>query len=142
VNKPRAIRLNAWATYLSGTGCVKLANGGIIELTVAEEELLELLLRTPKVTVRWTWLEYELARSKLTIRHLMRTVRDKLGSRAIRTHTGIGVSIQPQFVGTRRYALSDHPLRAIPGPAQAEAERALTALEAWPRELPVWRAAK
>lgn len=41
--------------------CRRFANGAVIELTVAEEELLELLLKTPKVTVPWARLEHELA---------------------------------------------------------------------------------
>ena len=89
-----------------------------MELTVAEEELFELLLRTPKITVPWARIGYELARSDMTIRHLMRGIRDKLGSRSVRTHTGLGVSLQPHFVGSTRFALCDHPLRTIPTMSQ------------------------
>lgn len=114
MRRPRSIRLNDSARYFEGTGCLRFANGAVIELTVAEEELLELLLKTPKVTVPWARLEHELARTDQTIRHLMRGLRDKLGTRAIRTHVGIGVSVQPHFIGTSRYALANHPLRSIP----------------------------
>lgn len=101
-------RINEHAVYLTGTGCIRV-DSAVIELTVAEEELFELLLRTPKVTVPWAKLEYETARSNLTIRHLMRGLRDKLGARSVKTHTGKGISLQPQFVGTARFALSYHP---------------------------------
>lgn len=114
MRKPRTVHLNDQAAYVTGTGCVRLGNGGVIELTVAEEELLELLMQTPKITVPWHRIEYELARSNLTIRHLMRGLRDKLGSRSIRTHTGVGVSLQPHFVGTARFALNRHRLRTLP----------------------------
>jgi DNA-binding response OmpR family regulator len=113
MKRPRARQLNHWAAFFEGTGCVKFANGAVVELTVAEEELLELLLRTPKITVSWDRLTYETARSEQTIRHLMRGLRDKLGSRAIRTHTGRGISVQPHFVGTARFALTKNTLRAI-----------------------------
>lgn len=100
------MRLNDQAAYLVDTGCVAFSNGAVIELTVAEEELLELLSRTPKVTVPWARLCDELARSDQTIRHLLRGLRDKLGTRAVRTHTGKGLSLQPQFVGAARFALT------------------------------------
>lgn len=105
MRKPRSVQLNEHAVYYEGTGCVRIANA-VIELTVAEEELFELLLKTQKVTIPWAVLEFELARSQQTIRHLMRGLRDKFGSRAIRTHTGRGISLQPQFVGSARVRLS------------------------------------
>ena len=101
-------RLNEHAVYLTGTGCVRVGTA-VIELTVAEEELFELLLKTPKVTVPWPKLEYQTARSNMGLRQCMRGLRDKLGVRAIRTHVGKGVSLQPQFVGTARFALIRHP---------------------------------
>ena len=112
MKRPRKRQLNSWASYFEGTGCVKLGNGAVIELTVAEEELFELLLRTPKITVPWDRITYELARSQQTTRHLMKGLRNKLGSRAIRTHNGHGISVQPHFIGTSRFALSqkDRPL--------------------------------
>ena len=113
MKRPRSRQLNHWAAFVEGTGCIKFGNGAVVELTVAEEELLELLLQTPKITVSWERLTYELARSDQTIRHLMRGLRDKLGSRAIRTHTGRGISLQPHFVGTARFALTQPTLRAI-----------------------------
>lgn len=113
MRRPRALRLNDHAQYFRGTGCIRLANGAVIELTVAEEELFELLLQTPKVTVPWARITYELARSEQTVRHLMRGLRDKLGTRAIRTHFGLGISVQPHFIGTARFALANHPLRAV-----------------------------
>ena len=85
----------------------------MVELTVAEEELLELLIKTPKITVPWSRSTYELARSEQTIRHLMRGLRDKLGSHAIRTHTGRGISLQPQFVGGARFALNARATRSF-----------------------------
>lgn len=109
----RTYHFNDWATYFDGTGCVRFGNGAVVELTVAEEELLELLIKTPKITVPWSRSCYELARSEQTIRHLMRGLRDKLGSRAIRTHTGRGISLQPQFVGSARFALTSHATRSI-----------------------------
>lgn len=114
MKRPRGVRINSHAVYLLGTGCIKFANGAVVELTVAEEELFELLLRMPKVTVPWQRAEYELARSNLTLRHLVRGLRDKLGSRSVKTHTGIGISLQPQFVGSARFALSRHPFTALP----------------------------
>ncbi|MGE3077153.1 MAG: hypothetical protein AB7N24_20685 [Dehalococcoidia bacterium] len=112
--RPRRVQINQFARYFPGTGCVRFENGAVIELTVAEEELFELLLKTPKITVPWPTIAYELARSEQTIRHLMRGLRDKFGTRAIRTHVGRGISVQPHFVGSRRFALSNHPARAIP----------------------------
>lgn len=112
MKRPRRVALNEHAEYLVGTGCVRVA-GAVIELTVAEEEMFELLLRTPKVTVPWATIEYETARSNLTLRHLMRGLRDKLGARAVKTHTGKGISLQPQFVGTARFALSYHPTTTL-----------------------------
>lgn len=106
MRRPRSRQLNQWACYFEGTGCVKFSNGAVVELTVAEEELFELLLQTPKITVPWACITFELARSEQTIRHLMRGLRDKLGSRAIRTHTARGISLQPHFVGSARYALA------------------------------------
>lgn len=108
VYRPQAVKINDSATYIRGTGCIKIDNR-VIELTVAEEEVFEILLRTPKVTVPWAKLETETARTNLTLRHLMRGLRDKLGARAVKTHTGKGISLQPQFVGTARFALSYHP---------------------------------
>lgn len=113
MRRPRRIRLNSAAEYLVDTGCVRVGEA-VIELTVAEEELLELLLRDPKVTVSWRRLEAELVRSNESIRAIVRGLRDKLGARAIRTHVGKGLSVQPQFVGTARFALANHPARAIP----------------------------
>jgi DNA-binding response OmpR family regulator len=104
VTRPRRVRLNEHAEYFVGTGCVRVGVA-VIELTVAEEELLELLLATPKVTVPWPRILAETARSDQTIRHLMRGLRDKLGTRAIKTHAGKGISIQTQFVGAARFAL-------------------------------------
>lgn len=123
MKRPRRIRINEHAVYLSGTGCVKLATGAVVELTVAEEELFELLLGTPKITVPWHRAEYELARSNLTLRHLVRGLRDKLGSRSVKTHTGVGISLQPQFVGSARFALSRHPLAALPSTWSDRAQR-------------------
>lgn len=100
------MRLNDQAAYLVDTGCVAFSDGAVIELTVAEEELLEALLRTPKVTVPYARLREELERSDQTIRHLLRGLRDKLGSKAIRTHTARGLSLQPQYVGAARFALA------------------------------------
>ena len=113
MKRPRARQLNSWAFYFEGTGCVKFGNGAVVELTVAEEELFELLLRTPKITVPWDRMTYELARSEQTVRHLMRGLRDKLGTRAVRTHTGRGISLQPHFVGTARFALATQALRPV-----------------------------
>lgn len=112
--RPRRVQINQFARYYPGTGCVRFENGAVIELTVAEEELFELLLKTPKITVPWPRMAYELARSEQTIRHLMRGLRDKFGTRAIRTHVGRGISVQPHFVGSRRFALANHPSRSIP----------------------------
>ena len=106
MKRPRKRQINSWASYFEGTGCVKLGNGAVIELTVAEEELFELLLRTPKITVPWDRITYELARSQQTVRHLMKGLRIKLGTRAIRTHSGHGISIQPHFIGTARFTLN------------------------------------
>lgn len=102
MNRPR--RLNDHTVYFTGTGCVRIA-GAVIELTVAEEELFELLLKTPKVTVPWARIEDSTARSNMTLRHLTKGLRDKLGARAIKTHTGKGISLQPQFVGAARMRL-------------------------------------
>lgn len=113
MKRPRARQLNNWAAYFEGTGCVKFGNGAVIELTVAEEELFELLLCTPKITVPWDRITYELARSEQTTRHLMRGLRHKLGSRAIRTHTGRGISLQPHFIGTARFALAQPAFRRV-----------------------------
>lgn len=104
MKRPRRVRLNDRAEYLVGTGCIRVGSA-VIELTVAEEELFELLLKTPKVTVPWGVLEEETARSNVTLRRCLGELRDKLGSRAIRTHTGKGLSLQPQFVGTSRFTL-------------------------------------
>ena len=112
--RPRAVQVNQFVRYFPGTGCLRLENGAVIELTVAEEELFELLLETPKIDVPWGRLSYEMARSEQTIRHLMRGLRDKFGTRAIRTHVGRGISVQPQLVGTHRFALANRPPRAIP----------------------------
>lgn len=108
VYRPQSVKINDSATYIRGTGCVK-ADNRVIELTVAEEEVFELLLRTPKVTVPWDQIERETMRTNLTLRHLTRGLRDKLGARAVKTHTGKGISLQPQFVGTVRFALIRHP---------------------------------
>lgn len=113
MRRPRARQLNQWAAYFRGTGCVKFANGAVVELTVAEEELFELLLATPKITVSWERMTYELARSEQTVRHLMRGLRDKLGSKAVRTHTGRGISLQPHFIGTARFALAQPRIRRL-----------------------------
>lgn len=113
MSRPKARHLNQWAAYFEGTGCVKFKNGAVVELTVAEEELFELLLQTPKITVPWDRITFELARSEQTVRHLMRGLRDKLGSRAIRTHTARGVSLQPHFVGTARFTLAQPRLRPV-----------------------------
>jgi DNA-binding response OmpR family regulator len=102
--------LNERAEYLVGTGCVRIGQA-VIELTVAEEELFELLLRTPKITVRYGRLEEELARSKSNILQLMKGLRLKLGTRAIRTHVGLGISVQPHYVGTASFRLQ--PVRHI-----------------------------
>lgn len=104
MKRPPRVRLNEHAVYFRGTGCIDVA-GAVIELTVAEEELFELLLRTPKVTVPWAVMEEETARAQQTIRHLLKGLRNKVGTRAIRTHTGKGLSLQPQFVGAARFAL-------------------------------------
>lgn len=104
MKRPRRVALNEHAEYLVGTGCVRVA-GAVIELTVAEEELFELLLRTPKVTAPWAVMEAETARSNQTLRAQVKGLRTKLGTRAIRTHHGKGVSLQPQFVGAARFAL-------------------------------------
>lgn len=111
MKRSKTRQLNHWACYFEGTGCVKFSNGAVVELTVSEEELFELLLRTPKITVPWDRMTYELARSEQMIRHLTRGLRDKLGSRAIRTHTGRGISLQPHFVGTARFALAQPTIR-------------------------------
>lgn len=96
--------LNEHAVYHVGTGCVEIA-GAVIELTVAEEELFERLLKTPKVTVPWAVIEREMCRANQTLRHQLRGLRDKLGTHAIKTHTGKGISLQPQFVGAARFQL-------------------------------------
>jgi hypothetical protein len=124
VKSPQKVRLNQFSIYYRGTGCVRFANGAVVELTVAEEELLELLLATPKITVPWTRLEYEMARSNQTIRHVVSRLRDKLGSRSIRTHFGRGASVQPHFIGTARFALSREDARS------AAVQRGVTALPA------------
>lgn len=111
MKRPRRIPLNEHAVYFEGTGCVRIGCA-VVELTVAEEELFELLLATPRVTWPWARMIDETARSEQTLRHLMRGLRDKLGSRAIRTHTGRGISLQPQFVGTARFALA-RQIRAV-----------------------------
>lgn len=94
-----------------GTGCIQVG-AAVIELTVLEEDVFELLLRTPKVTVPWAVLEESTARSNMTLRHTLRGLRDKLGTRAIRTHTSKGLNLQPQFVGSSRFALVAHLSRA------------------------------
>lgn len=105
--------MNEHAVYFVGTGCVQLERA-VVELTVAEEEMFELLLQTPKVTVPWRTIEGETNRANDTIRTMMRGLRDKLGTRAIRTHFGKGVSLQPQFVGAERFALIHHVLASVP----------------------------
>lgn len=92
-------RINEHAVYHVGTGCVAI-DGAVVELTVREEELFELLLRTPKVTVPWGVIAEETCMAQVTIRTHLRAIRTKLGTRVIRTHYNKGVSLQPQFVGT------------------------------------------
>lgn len=101
-----AVRLNAQATYIRHSGCIRLASGAVLELTVREEELFELLLKRPKVTCRWDEIERHMAASPGVIRHYTAGLRRKLGSRAIRTHVGIGLSLQPQFVATAHFRLA------------------------------------
>lgn len=105
--KPRRIRLNEHAVYYIGTGCVSL-DDAVIELSVSEEELFELLLRTPKVTVPWATLEAEMAKSRQTLLHHVMSLRAKLGARAIRTHWHKGLSLQPQFVGAAQRVVRWH----------------------------------
>jgi hypothetical protein len=121
--RPKKRRLSDYATYFTGTGCIQFADGGVVELTVAEEELFELLLQTPKVTVPWPTLEQSMAKANNTIRTMMRSLRDKLGARAIRTHFGKGVSLQPHFVGSTRFALTRQQVRAVPAQGRLDSSR-------------------
>lgn len=103
--KRHTVHLNDHAVYYVGTGCVRIGDA-VVEMTVTEEDLFELLLRTPKVTVPWAVIERETCRANETTRHAMKGLRDKLGSRALKAHHGRGVSLQPQFVGAARYRLA------------------------------------
>lgn len=113
MKRPRAVRLNEHAVYYRGTGCVRVG-GAVIELTVREEDLFELLLATPKVTVPWTRITAELGAAEQATRHCLKGLRDKLGTRAVRTHTALGLSLQPQWVGTQRFAIIRHPAGTLP----------------------------
>lgn len=118
MKRPRAVRLNEHAVYYRGTGCVRVG-GAVVELAVGEEELFEMLLRLPKVTVRYGVLLEEMGLSESSLRHLMKMLRDKLGSRSIRTHVGLGISLQPQFVGSQRFAIIRHPAGSLPAQRHA-----------------------
>lgn len=98
------VAINEHAAYVRGSGCVMLGSV-VVELTVREEELLELLLKLPRVSVRWDDIEREMAASRTTIRQYMKGLRLKLGARSVKTHHNVGVSLQPQFVGTARFKL-------------------------------------
>lgn len=93
------VAINENAVYIRGSGCVMLGSV-VVELTVREEELLELLLKLPRVSVRWDDIEREMAASRVTIRQYIKGLRLKLGARSVKTHHNVGISLQPQFVGT------------------------------------------
>lgn len=98
------VAINEHAEYIRGSGCVVVGRV-VVELTVREEELFELLLRLPRVSLRWTDIAREMAVSDDSVRHYVKGLRLKLGTRAVKTHHGLGVSLQPQFVGTAHFRL-------------------------------------
>lgn len=102
VKRPRRIPINDRATYHVGTGCIALADGSVIELSVTEEAVFELMLRTPKITVTWERAQYEAGISRDTLTQIIKGIRVKLGRNSVRTHHARGCSLQPQFVATPR----------------------------------------
>lgn len=89
--------INDRCTLHEGTGCIVFGDS-VVELTVREEELLELLLETPRITVRHDLIVARMVVSRATVDAFVKTLRVKLGRQAIRTHHRRGYSVQPQFV--------------------------------------------
>lgn len=100
----QTIAINEHAAYVRDTGCV-VVDGVVVELTVREEELFELLLTRPKVTLKWAHACASMGVAEDSVRHYVKGLRWKLGTRAVRSHHGVGISLQPQFVGSARFRL-------------------------------------
>ncbi|HXU23265.1 MAG TPA: hypothetical protein VN697_04475 [Tepidiformaceae bacterium] len=94
---PRAVWVGG-ARFFPGSGCVVFEDEAIVELTVREEELFELLLRAPRVTRPWGTLCEEMAMSEDSIKQLASGIRAKLGPTAILAHKGLGYRINPKGV--------------------------------------------
>ncbi|MGH2633595.1 MAG: hypothetical protein ACRDG3_09315 [Tepidiformaceae bacterium] len=94
---PRAVWVGG-ARFFPGSGCVVFDDEAIVELTVREEELFELLLQPPRVTRPWATLCEEMAMSEDSIKQLASGIRAKLGPTAILAHKGLGYRINPKGV--------------------------------------------
>lgn len=97
VKVPRAVWLGG-ARFFPGSGCVVFDDDAVVELTVREEELFELLLRAPRVTRPWATLCDEMAMSEDSIKQLASGIRSKLGPASILAHKGLGYRINPKGV--------------------------------------------
>lgn len=105
MKRPQRVRLNDYAVYVRGTGGVVIGDA-VVVLSVVEEELFELLLRSPRVPAAWAAIEEETGCARQTVRAHLKGLRTKLGARAVKTHHGRGLSLQPQFVGAERVRLA------------------------------------
>lgn len=94
---PRATWVGG-ARYFAGTGCVVFEDDAVVELTVREEELFELLLQPPRVTRPWATLCEEMAMTEDSIKQLASGIRSKLGPASILAHKGLGYRINPRGV--------------------------------------------
>ena len=67
MKRPRAVWVGK-ARFYPGTGCVVLDDGNVVQLTVREEELFELLVAPPRVTCSWDTLCREMAMSAQSVK--------------------------------------------------------------------------
>ena len=105
---PRAVWVGG-ARFFPGSGCVVFDDEAIVELTVREEELFELLLRMPRVTRPWATLCEEMAMSEDSIKQLASGIRAKLGPTAIPRAQRARLPDKPQRRRAGRFASGHWP---------------------------------
>ena len=81
--------------YFPGSGCVVFEDGAVVDLTVREEELFDLLRQPPYVAVPFSVLCESMAMSADSIKQLASGIRLKLGPTSIMASRGRGYRLNP-----------------------------------------------
>ena len=93
--------------YYAGTGCACFDDDQVIQLTVAEEELWDMLRRPPFVTVPMSLICDAMALSSDSVKQLISGIRGKLGPASIVSHRNKGYRINPRGLTPRAHVVAD-----------------------------------